>query len=118
MVHYVYMIQMIPRKANSFSIGKIKYYTGETNNIWRRYSEALQKMHSKYLNSRKNTSMKLVYVETVADKKAGLKREQQIKAYPPFKKEQLIKSKLNKLVKLEVNFGILKELVIMNHANN
>lgn len=63
------------------------YYTGWTIDIDRRVSQHNEGKGAKYTKTRR--PVKLVYVESLPDKIAALKRERAIKALPRKKKIQL-----------------------------
>lgn len=100
-MHFVYMLLFRDKdKPNAM------FYTGETVNIVRRYSEHIKKINSNYLRRYHPNSVKrLVYVEIVETKEEGKKREQKIKALTHIQKEALIDSDKNSLVSCEPNFG-------------
>ena len=100
-MHFVYILKFRDRdKVNSM------FYTGETINIVRRYTQHLNKIRSNYLKRwHPNATKKLVYVETVESKQEGKKREQEIKALTQIQKEELILSDKNSLLSCDPNFG-------------
>ena len=100
-MHFIYILKFRDRdKVNSM------FYTGETVNIVRRYTQHLNKIGSNYLKRwHPNAIKKLVYVEMVGTKKEGKKREQEIKALTHLQKKALILSDKNSLLTCEPNFG-------------
>lgn len=76
--HYVYILECSDKS----------FYTGYTTNPKRRLSEHNKGTASKYTRSRLPVSM--VYLESVADKSTGLKKELAIKSLTREKKKQLI----------------------------
>ena len=100
-MHFVYILKFRDK-------GKVKsmFYTGETVNILRRYTQHLNKIGSNYLKRwHPNATKKLVYVETVENKQEGKKREREIKVLTHKQKEALILSNKNSLLSCEPNFG-------------
>ncbi len=77
---YEYIIECIGwGKSN---LGEIKYYTGETSDVERRFDEHVHQYHSQWMKLNKYRPRRLVYVECMPDcysRDVALLREQQLK---------------------------------------
>ena len=83
-IFYVYILEVI---ANN---GKASYYTGYSNNLYRRWTEHRKGTGAKFTRGKENISLK--YFEIYSDRKDAMKRELEIKSYSRKKKIELINS--------------------------
>ncbi len=81
-VFYVYILETI---ANN---GKSSYYTGYTNDLYRRLSEHKKGSGAKYCRGKAKIELK--YFETFVDRKIAMRRELEIKTFSRKKKSDLI----------------------------
>jgi putative endonuclease len=89
-VYYVYILEVV---ANN---GKKMFYTGYTNNLYRRWNEHRSGTGAKFCRGKKN--IKLRYFETFSNRSEAITRELEIKTYSRQMKRELINS-LNMNVK-------------------
>lgn len=83
-VYYVYILEVIAKN------GKKKYYTGYTNNLYRRWHEHRNGTGAKFCRGKKNIELK--YFETYQTRKEAMRRELQIKSFSRHQKRDLIKT--------------------------
>ena len=83
-VFYVYILETV---ANN---GKSHYYTGYTNDLYRRWNQHRKGNGAKFTRGKRKISLK--YFETFTDRKEAMKRELEIKSYSREKKMELIKN--------------------------
>ncbi|MBY8985148.1 MAG: GIY-YIG nuclease family protein [Candidatus Lokiarchaeota archaeon] len=70
--------------------GKKKYYTGYTNNLYRRWSEHRSGKGAKFCRGKNRIDLK--YFETYTNRKDAMKRELEIKTFSKKQKKDLINS--------------------------
>lgn len=87
-VYYVYILEVIAKT------GKRSFYTGYTNNLYRRWHEHRNGTGAKFCRGKKNIELK--YFETYQSRKEAMRRELQIKAFSRKQKRELIKSIIDK----------------------
>ncbi len=83
-VYYVYILETT--SENGFT----KYYTGYTNNLYKRWSEHRKGIGAKFCRGKKKILLK--YFETFTERSDAMKRELEIKSFSRQKKEELIKN--------------------------
>ena len=83
-VYYVYILETTSKE------GKTNYYTGYTNNLYKRWSEHRKGIGAKFCRGKKKILLK--YFETFTDRSDAMKRELEIKSYSRQKKEELVKN--------------------------
>jgi putative endonuclease len=83
-VYYVYILETTSKE------GITKYYTGYTNNLYKRWSEHRKGVGAKFCRGKKKILLK--YFETFMDRTEAMKRELEIKSFSRLKKEELIKN--------------------------
>ena len=83
-VFYVYILNTIG-KSN-----KRRYYTGYTNDLYRRLEEHRAGKGARFTKGKKKIELK--YFETYANRKEAVRRELEIKTYSRKEKTELIKS--------------------------
>ncbi|MFX1258838.1 MAG: GIY-YIG nuclease family protein [Promethearchaeota archaeon] len=83
-VFYVYILETIARS------GKKKFYTGYTNNLYRRWREHRKGVGSKFCRGKSKIELK--YFEIYTDRKRAMQRELEIKSFTKEKKLELINS--------------------------
>ena len=83
-VDFVYILETI---ANN---GRKSYYTGYTNNLYRRWKEHRKGIGAKYTRGKQKVELK--YFELYTDRKIAMKRELEIKSFTLEKKLELINS--------------------------
>ncbi|MFW9937489.1 MAG: GIY-YIG nuclease family protein [Candidatus Thorarchaeota archaeon] len=84
---YVYIVETISKN------NKKRFYTGYTNNLYRRLEEHKKGVGAKFCRGKKKIELK--YFETFAQRKEAMKREREIKTFSRKEKLNLIKN-LNK----------------------
>lgn len=82
-VYYVYILEVIAKN------GKKMFYTGYTNNLYRRWKEHRNGTGAKFCRSKKSG---LRYFESFFSRKEAMNRELEIKSYSKQQKSNLIKS--------------------------
>ena len=82
-VYYVYILEVIAKN------GKKMFYTGYTNNLYRRWKEHRSGTGAKFCRSKKSG---LRYIESFFSRKEAMNRELEIKSFSKQKKSDLIKS--------------------------
>jgi putative endonuclease len=83
-VFYVYILETIAKS------GKKRFYTGYTNNLYRRWNEHRSGKGAKFCRGKKNLELK--YFETYTNRKEAMKRELEIKTFSRKQKKELINS--------------------------
>ncbi|MFX1376117.1 MAG: GIY-YIG nuclease family protein [Promethearchaeota archaeon] len=83
-VYYVYIIETVSTN------GKKRYYTGYTNNLYRRWNEHRNGQGAKFCRGKKRLELK--YFETFTTRKEAMRRELEIKTYSRKQKSELINS--------------------------
>jgi putative endonuclease len=83
-VFYVYILEVVAKT------GKKSYYTGYTNNLYRRWHEHRSGTGAKFCRGRKHIELK--YFETYQNRKEAMRRELQIKSFTKRQKRDLIKT--------------------------
>lgn len=83
-VYYVYILETLTKN------GKNSYYTGYTNNLFRRWNQHRKGSGAKYCRGKKKVELK--YFETYTNRKEAMKREVEIKTFSKQKKLELIKN--------------------------
>ncbi|MFW9895425.1 MAG: GIY-YIG nuclease family protein [Candidatus Thorarchaeota archaeon] len=83
-VFYVYIIETIAKN------GKKRFYTGYTNNLYRRWTEHQSGKGAKFCRGKKHLELK--YFETYTNRKDAMNRELEIKSYSRKQKRELINS--------------------------
>ena len=83
-VYYVYILEVLTNN------GRKMYYTGYTNNLYRRWHEHRNGTGAKFCRGKKNIELK--YFETYQNRKEAMRRELQIKSFSRQQKRELIKS--------------------------
>ena len=83
-VYYVYILETISKK------GKKSYYTGYTNNLYRRWNEHRTGTGAKFCRGKKH--MELKYFETFPTRREAMRRELEIKSFSRSQKRELINS--------------------------
>jgi len=87
-VYYVYILETT---ANN---GRRSYYTGYTNDLYRRVSEHKKGKGARYCRGKKKIELK--YFETYTERKKAMRRELEIKSLSRLKKKELVEDFLNK----------------------
>lgn len=83
-VFYVYILEVMAKN------GKKRYYTGYTNNLYRRWKEHRNGTGAKFCRGKELIELK--YFETHQTRKEAMRRELQIKSFSRQQKGELIKS--------------------------
>jgi putative endonuclease len=83
-VFYVYILETIAKN------GKKRFYTGYTNNLYRRWNEHRNGKGAKFCRGKKHLELK--YFETYTNRKEAMKRELEIKTFSRKQKKELINS--------------------------
>jgi putative endonuclease len=83
-VFYVYVLEVMAQN------GKKRYYTGYTNNLYRRWNEHRNGAGAKFCRGKKLIELK--YFETYPTRKEAMRRELQIKSLSRQQKRELINS--------------------------
>ncbi len=83
-VYYVYILEIVAKT------GKKSYYTGYTNNLYRRWHEHRSGTGAKFCRGRKHIELK--YFETYPNRKEAMRRELKIKSFSKQQKRELIKT--------------------------
>ncbi|MFX0037573.1 MAG: GIY-YIG nuclease family protein [Candidatus Hermodarchaeota archaeon] len=88
-VYYVYILEVIAKN------GKKNYYTGYTNDLYRRWQEHRSGTGARFCRGKKHIELK--YFETYLTRQKAMRRELQIKSFSKQQKLDLIKSLSNKI---------------------
>jgi putative endonuclease len=83
-VFYVYIIETIAKN------GKKRFYTGYTNDLYRRWNEHRSGKGAKFCRGKENLELK--YFETYITRKEAMNRELEIKTFSRKQKRELINS--------------------------
>ena len=83
-VYYVYILETIGKNKTK------RFYTGYTNNLYRRLSEHKKGKGAKFCRGKKH--IELQYFETFTSRKEAMRRELEIKSFSKQKKKELINS--------------------------
>jgi len=83
-VFYVYILETIAMN------GKKRFYTGYTNNLYRRWNEHRSGKGAKFCRGKKYLELK--YFEAYTNRKEAMKRELEIKTFSRKQKKELINS--------------------------
>jgi len=83
-VYYVYILEVVAKN------GRILYYTGYTNNLYRRWYEHRNGTGAKFCRGKKRIELK--YFESYQNRKEAMRRELEIKSFSRRRKKELIKS--------------------------
>ncbi|MFX0187751.1 MAG: GIY-YIG nuclease family protein [Candidatus Hodarchaeota archaeon] len=83
-VYYVYILETVTNN------GKKGYYTGYTNDLFRRWNQHRNGTGAKYCRGKKKVELK--YFETYTNRKEAMRRELEIKSFSRQKKSELIKN--------------------------
>ncbi len=83
-VFYVYILEVMNKS------GKRRYYTGYTNNLYRRWKEHRNGTGSKFCRGKKLIELK--YFEIHQTRKEAIRRELEIKSFSRQQKQELIKN--------------------------
>lgn len=83
-IFYVYILETVATN------GKKRYYTGYTNNLYRRWSEHRNGKGAKFCRGKKYLELK--YFETFTTRKEAMRRELEIKTFSRKQKRELINS--------------------------
>ena len=83
-IFYVYILETVAKN------GKKRFYTGYTNNLYRRWNEHRNGKGAKFCRGKKSLDLK--YFETFTTRKEAMRRELEIKAFTRKQKRDLINS--------------------------
>ncbi|MFW9898499.1 MAG: GIY-YIG nuclease family protein [Candidatus Thorarchaeota archaeon] len=83
-VYYVYILETVTNN------GKKGYYTGYTNDLFRRWNQHRKGTGAKYCRGKKKVELK--YFEIYTNRKEAMRRELEIKSFSRQKKSELIKN--------------------------
>jgi len=83
-VFYVYILEVMNKN------GKKRYYTGYTNNLYRRWKEHRNGTGAKFCRGKKLIELK--YFEIHPTRKEAIRRELEIKSFSRQQKRELIKN--------------------------
>ncbi len=83
-VFYVYILETISKN------GIKRFYTGYTNNLYRRWNEHRSGKGAKFCRGKEYLELK--YFEAYTNRKEAMKRELEIKTFSRKQKKKLIKS--------------------------
>ncbi|MFW9822551.1 MAG: GIY-YIG nuclease family protein [Candidatus Thorarchaeota archaeon] len=83
-VFYVYIIETVAKN------GKKRFYTGYTNNLYRRWTEHRSGKGAKFCRGKKHLELK--YFEIYTNRKEAINRELEIKSFSRKQKKELINS--------------------------
>ncbi|MHA2398069.1 MAG: GIY-YIG nuclease family protein [Promethearchaeota archaeon] len=83
-MYYVYILETVSRN------GKKRYYTGYTNNLYRRWNEHRNGTGAKFCRGKKDIELK--YFESYSTRKEAMRRELEIKTFSRKQKRELINS--------------------------
>ena len=81
-LYYVYILETIAKNNRK------RFYTGYTNNLYRRLEEHKKGKGAKFCRGKKSISLK--YFETFSERSGAMKRELEIKSFTRRQKIQLI----------------------------
>ena len=83
-LYYVYILETIAKNNRK------SFYTGYTNNLYRRLEEHKKESGAKFCRGKKSVSLK--YFETFFERSGAMKRELEIKTFTRKQKIQLIRT--------------------------
>jgi putative endonuclease len=83
-LYYVYILETIAKNNRK------RFYTGYTNNLYRRLEEHKKGTGAKFCRGKKSISLK--YFETFSERGGAMKRELEIKTFTRKQKIQLIRT--------------------------
>lgn len=83
-LYYVYILETIAKNNRK------RFYTGYTNNLYRRLEEHKKGTGAKFCRGKKTISLK--YFETFSERSSAMKRELEIKTFTRRQKIQLIRT--------------------------
>jgi putative endonuclease len=83
-LYYVYILETIAKNNRK------RFYTGYTNNLYRRLEEHKKGTGAKFCRGKKSISLK--YFETFSERSGAMKRELEIKTFTRKQKIQLIRT--------------------------
>jgi len=83
-VYYVYILETVSRN------GKKRFYTGYTNDLYRRWNEHRNGTGAKFCRGKKDIELK--YFESYSTRKEAMRRELEIKTFSRKQKRELINS--------------------------
>ena len=83
-LYYVYILETTAKNNRKF------FYTGYTNNLYRRLDEHKKGAGAKFCRGKKSISLK--YFETFSERSSAMKRELEIKTFTRKQKFQLIRT--------------------------
>jgi putative endonuclease len=83
-LYYVYILETIAKNNRK------RFYTGYTNNLYRRLEEHKKGTGAKFCRGKKIISLK--YFETFSERSGAMKRELEIKTFTRKQKIQLIRT--------------------------
>ena len=83
-LYYVYILETIAKNNRK------SFYTGYTNNLYRRLEEHKKGTGAKFCRGKKSVSLK--YFETFSERSGAMKRELEIKTFTRNQKIQLIRT--------------------------
>ncbi|MHA2129047.1 MAG: GIY-YIG nuclease family protein [Promethearchaeota archaeon] len=81
-IFYVYILETVAKN------GKKRFYTGYTNNLYRRWNEHRSGKGARFCRGKK--SLELKYFETFTTRKEAMRRELEIKTFTRKQKRDLI----------------------------
>jgi len=82
--YYVYILETIAKNNRK------SFYTGYTNNLYRRLEEHKKGAGAKFCRGKKSIALK--YIETFTERKEAMRRELEIKTFTRKQKIQLIRT--------------------------
>lgn len=83
-LYYVYILETIAKNNRKY------FYTGYTNNLYRRLEEHKKGTGAKFCRGKKSITLK--YLETFSERSGAMKRELEIKTFTRKQKIQLIRT--------------------------
>lgn len=83
-LYYVYILETIAKNNRK------RFYTGYTNNLYRRLEEHKKGTGAKFCRGKKSISLK--YFETFSERSSAMKRELEIKTFTRRQKIRLIRT--------------------------
>jgi putative endonuclease len=83
-VYYVYILEVVAKN------GRKLYYTGYTNNLYRRWNEHRKGTGAKFCRGKKHIELK--YFESYQNRKEAMRRELEIKSFSRQQKRELIRN--------------------------
>ena len=83
-MYYVYILETVSRN------GKKRFYTGYTNDLYRRWNEHRNGTGAKFCRGKKDIELK--YFESYSTRKEAMRRELEIKTFSRKQKRELINS--------------------------